>query len=299
MTPHERDVLDVHWHTFSAVQDRHGRWAGDSWISVAEAPSPEALRGALIGKGSAISGLFLDGSSRTHLGGVDVDYEDGWTTVLGIGRALADAGVSAWIEHSRRGGHVWVVLNWPVPAVVVRRCLMAAVQKAGYDPHDPKIEIRPDTDRKTSPYAGRMLRLPYVPHPLTGERHPLLDPTTEQPIAQEASEFHLVAKLADAERVSDLAELYIPAAITPTYLAPRAGNDYDDSVSAVLIELFGVLNAEPGRSVRCPLHDDHRPSMNIARDDRRAWCHAPACIAYEDGRGITAWQLRHLAGVAA
>jgi len=70
-------------------------------------------------------------------------------------------------------------------------------------------------------------------------------------------------------------------------------------VSEVLASRWGVVNAAPGRSVRCPAHDDRSPSLSIARDDRRAWCHAPSCQFYgPNGRGVDAWDLTQLAGRA-
>lgn len=50
----------------------------------------------------------------------------------------------------------------------------------------------------------------------------------------------------------------------------------DGSVTAALAARYG-LAARPGRSVRCPVHDDRHASLSILRDDRRAICHAPTC----------------------
>lgn len=68
------------------------------------------------------------------------------------------------------------------------------------------------------------------------------------------------------------------------------------TVSAVLAGRWGVVNAAPGRNVRCPAHEDRSPSLSIARDDGRVWCHAPGCLLANDGRGRDAWDLERLAG---
>ena len=39
---------------------------------------------------------------------------------------------------------------------------------------------------------------------------------------------------------------------------------------------------QPGRSIRCPAHDDSSPSLSISKDDDRVWCHVPACILAGD-----------------
>jgi len=63
----------------------------------------------------------------------------------------------------------------------------------------------------------------------------------------------------------------------------------------VLRRELGVENAAPGRTIRCPCHDDRAPSLSIARDDSRVWCHAPSCDLSADGRGQDAYGLWALA----
>jgi hypothetical protein len=67
-------------------------------------------------------------------------------------------------------------------------------------------------------------------------------------------------------------------------------------VSQVLREDWNVPNALPGKSVICPAHDDHNPSLKILPDDRRVFCHAPACDFHNAGRGRDAYDLAKLAG---
>ncbi len=57
------------------------------------------------------------------------------------------------------------------------------------------------------------------------------------------------------------------------------------SVSAALIAAYGV-NARPGYSCRCPMHDDRHASLSVLGDDLRAKCHAGACPW--SGRGVIA-----------
>ena len=66
------------------------------------------------------------------------------------------------------------------------------------------------------------------------------------------------------------------------------------TVSDVLARDF-ALQARPGRAVRCVFHDDKHPSLSILADDRRVFCHSPACWANNDGRGRDAWDLAHAA----
>jgi hypothetical protein len=67
--------------------------------------------------------------------------------------------------------------------------------------------------------------------------------------------------------------------------APQREMGDTGSVSDALIAR-GVLNARPGRTVRCPAHEDRRASLSILRDDRRAICKAASCPW--SGRGVIA-----------
>jgi len=59
----------------------------------------------------------------------------------------------------------------------------------------------------------------------------------------------------------------------------------EGSVTAALSTRYG-LEARPGRSVRCPVHDDRHASLSVLADDRRAVCHADGCAW--SGRGVIA-----------
>jgi DNA primase len=66
-------------------------------------------------------------------------------------------------------------------------------------------------------------------------------------------------------------------------------------VTTVLARQYG-LDAVPGRTVRCPAHEDRHASLSVLPDDRRVYCHSPACPLNDGGRGADAWALASLAG---
>lgn len=80
----------------------------------------------------------------------------------------------------------------------------------------------------------------------------------------------------------------------------RPDNGYDQikeynrehTISSVLSE-FGY-RAVPGRSTRCPAHDDSSPSLSISRDDGRAYCFNQSCILWHDGYGVDAFELNKI-----
>lgn len=66
--------------------------------------------------------------------------------------------------------------------------------------------------------------------------------------------------------------------------APARARD-TGSVSEALVDR-GILNARPGRTVRCPAHEDRQPSLSVLADDRRAICKSAGCSW--SGRGVIA-----------
>jgi hypothetical protein len=66
-------------------------------------------------------------------------------------------------------------------------------------------------------------------------------------------------------------------------------------VTDVLSREWG-LPAVPGKTVRCPVHEDRHPSLSVLPDDRRVLCHAPGCLLNDGGRGADAWALAQVAG---
>jgi hypothetical protein len=113
-------------------------------------------------------------------------------------------------------------------------------------------------------------------------------------------------ELAPPDRVVELAEQYRPSArdrpVEKSRRAARHGpgliarfNEHV-GVCEVLRREFGVPNAVSGRTIRCPLHDDRRASLSIARDDSRVWCHSPTCELHgPSGAGHDAYSLWCLA----
>lgn len=67
------------------------------------------------------------------------------------------------------------------------------------------------------------------------------------------------------------------------------------TVTTVLARQYG-LDAVPGRTVRCPVHEDRHASLSVMADDRRVFCHSPGCTLNDGGRGADAWALAALAG---
>ena len=68
----------------------------------------------------------------------------------------------------------------------------------------------------------------------------------------------------------------------------------EHTITAVL-EQYG-FHGVPGRSVKCPKHDDSSPSLSISRDDGRAYCFNQSCVLWHDGYGVDAFELNRILG---
>jgi hypothetical protein len=131
-------------------------------------------------------------------------------------------------------------------------------------------------------------------HPKDGLIRPVFTP--------EGEEVTRISDLIDAVSVmtSDYTRMRAFSAVDtaktpyPTALGGyRLRRVYDDdapTVSALLTDM-GVERAIPGRACHCPFHGDTHSSLSIAKDDERAFCKAPGCDLFNDGRGLGSFQL--------
>jgi hypothetical protein len=224
-----------------------------------------------------------------HTGAIDADADDGWDTVCGIAHVLLSHGVACAIERSRRGGHLWLAVDKPLPAVVIRHAVLGAIAEAGYDPADPTIEVRPASDEQRSPYGGGQLRGPMMPHRETGETWLLLDPLTLEPLGASWLEAVERFPLADPDAIARLASTWQPPADETRrvrmsdrkpYTGPSKVAAYNAAMSIwdVLNLYFpGVLRGQ-ARQARCPFHDDRHASVSIYANGTKVKCHAAGCI---------------------
>ena len=277
----------------AARQDAYAAWTGEHWSAVREPLTAEVIIAAFERK-KPVSGYMIDADNSTHIAALDIDLDDGWEIGQKVGQSMWDDGVPAYLERSRRGAHLWLFLDRVMPAIVVRRALRSYLAKFGLD-ENPKVELRPGSDRVSSDGLGHALRMPSMPHQSTGQRGLLCDPRTGESFGNKLADFLLAFEDAPADRIVAAAERYHPqidpATIPSHYRRPKPITD-GPSVIEVLAEVG--LNAIPGRAVRCPLHDDHNPSLSVARDGERVFCKQATCDGYNGGRGLGSNQLARL-----
>jgi hypothetical protein len=116
----------------------------------------------------ALDSVGVEGLTRW--GVCDSDVPDGLSVLQAIWSQLTVFGLSALLEGSRRGGHLWVLFSTPQPAIGVRRVLHAAVVRVGV-----RLEVYPNTDKPPVGGVAQPVRLPLGVHQVTGQRYSFLD----------------------------------------------------------------------------------------------------------------------------
>jgi hypothetical protein len=217
----------------------------------------------------------------THIGAIDFDTEDGAERARTVAAFLSDHHIPSLRVDSRRGAHLWITFD-PQQGSVVRRALRQAL--ALTDTNDPKVEVFPKQSGKA--WGVGALRMPLMRHPKTGVTYPAYGPlgdplVTLRDVLLAFQQTTVEALRAVAGPGGSLTPIPAP---DDSYRAHRASSGNEPSVSS-LLAMLGVT-ALPGRSVRCPFHDDRHASLSVADDDRRVWCKAPECPLHNDGKGI-------------
>jgi len=103
---------------------------------------------------------------------LDVDVPGSLPQLLSVRAAVAELGLVGLVEGSRRGGHLWLFFDEPVPATAARYTVgeaLAAAFDAGVEV--PTYELYPDTGAAGA--LGHAVRLPLGIHRRTSQRYPL------------------------------------------------------------------------------------------------------------------------------
>lgn len=286
---------------FAARTDAYSRWTPDGWRPTRAPLTGRIVSDGLTGKGPSISGYLIAPGSTSHVVAVDLDLDNGLDLGFLFARKLAGVNIPAYVESSRRGAHVWIVLDDILPAIVIRAALRGLLQHAQM-PEDPKIELRPGSDTIADDGLGHALRLPLMPHPLTGKRGAFRH-ADGTPVGSTVSEIILNVEWASAKVFAGWAERWRRPGLTripKEWQNPRQFPEDDSKASDILRDQWNALDAAPGKVISCPAkeyhsHGDIHKGLKIMADDRRAFCHKTGCILNNDGRGRGTYELRKLA----
>lgn len=176
---------------------------------------------------------------------VDGDYEGSIDHLMRLQRALASDGVSAVIENSRRGAHLWIFHNAPLLAKDVRRYLFQVIARCGLQlmggNMQPGLEVYPKQDRASSKGLCSGVRGPLGVHWKSGLRYWFAD--APESIDDQLAFLEALPKLA-ADHLREL----LPKESRPVVIVPQV-------VPRSAFSIFDHFDVSPrnGRhEVTCP-----------------------------------------------
>jgi hypothetical protein len=125
------------------------------------------LRGDL-----TLGAYILDPSSQARFVVFDADEDAQFQGLISAATHLEQAGSPAYLEASRRGGHLWLFLPCPVSGQIARDFGAGFAKKFGLD----RMEMFPkQAHLKDGP--GSLIRLPFGIHRRTGQRYGFVSPS--------------------------------------------------------------------------------------------------------------------------
>jgi hypothetical protein len=243
-----------------AVQGADGRYR-----RVGAPISVEVLKEHLMG--SLTMGTYvLDEQNQASFAVYDADQEDGLLILVEVWYGLALDGIPAYLEKSRRGGHLWVFLRRPLAACTLRRWLLP------YCPAD--VEFYPKQD-KTQGY-GSLIRVPLGIHRRTGKRYPFVFPDRlgNPVVASSVSETVRFFEQAERARVpANLAQVEVPEHRTKATHTSQTKTQHIHQSSGV-------------RTIAewCASQDPFTVIGQYVRLDSRGMGHCPFGSHHKDGR---------------
>ncbi|HEY6406281.1 MAG TPA: CHC2 zinc finger domain-containing protein [Ktedonobacteraceae bacterium] len=150
----------------------------------------------------------IDERGRCRFVVFDADRHDGLDVLLDVQGQLAQDGIPSYLELSRRGGHVWVLLAKPALASQVRRWLL---------PYCPVgVEFYPKQNEGKG--YGSLIRLPLGIHLLSGQRYPFVEWTPNGLVEVAPTINEMIEWLAISVRVEVPAPALVAALSTSTAL---------------------------------------------------------------------------------
>jgi len=149
-----------------AIQQADGTYR---WVY--EDCTAELLAAHLAGE-ATLALSSTDARGRARWACLDVDMPGSLPQLLALRDALAGLDLPGLVVGSRRGGHLWLLLDGPVPARALRFAVHRALDAVAADGAEvPAHELYPDAPGMAGA-LGHAVRLPLGVHRRTGRRYP-------------------------------------------------------------------------------------------------------------------------------
>jgi hypothetical protein len=231
------------------------------------------LRGAI-----TLGAYLLDQDSQARWLVLDADDDQGWERLGQLARELANEDLPAYLERSRRGGHLWMFLAEAVGGREARafgQGLLTAHRVEG-------VELFPKQDQ-IADGPGSLIRMPFGVHRLTGRCYgfytadgsPVAPTMREQIYALKTPETIPEAAF-EAYRSFVSPQPQAAPAEPPEELAGTVSERIKASMT-VLEFVSQYVDLKPtasGAIGLCPFHDDHHPSLGVNTEGNYWHCFA-------------------------
>lgn len=235
-----------------------------------------------------IGAYALDAQSCARWLCLDADETEQWLVFKDIAQRLEADGMNAYLETSRRGGHLWL-FTAPTLGSTIRKFGIGLVQCYGSGKialsGQGKIELYPKQDNVKSG-LGSLVRLPLGIHRKTGKRYPfitpddkLLSPTIRQQMALLADPMFVPQNFI-SEICAEVPEM-TPRLPHPSPLLPKVRSNSGETLSERLKNAIRVYDFvrqyieldQFGKGL-CPFHDDHIQSFQVNIEANYWSCYA-------------------------
>src|SRR4051812_45485286 len=276
----EQRHIETYSNLFAHRKDIYARQRGNGAYYLCLSPvTPAVIKSHLAGR--ITTGLYaLDSASTAAWGVLDADSPDGLEKLQLAWKNFTALEIPSYLEQSRRGGHLWLFPESPIPGAGVRDLLQSGVGNLQ------DLELYPKQDcLDPSRKVGSLVRAPLGIHLLSGKRYPFLDPISLQPVSSTVA--GTIDFLAEVERVNlkqaaavvarhQLEKKQSPAKLRDVPLSPRSLSPIERAKIqlgdlAAFAEQYTRLNGA-GKGA-CPLHPpDKHSSFSITAEGKwRCW----------------------------
>ena len=227
-------------------------------------------------RGDLTLGVYLlDNNSQAKFIVFDADNPEQMDRLFRTARNLGDEDIPAYLERSRRGGHLWLFFQEPVPGKDARSFGHSLVSAHGLD----DIELYPKQDHlKGGP--GSLMRLPFGIHRFNRKRYGFITPFG-QPIAPRLRD--QIPNLFTPKSVPREAFQTYKAVAFPADEMPEKGwletdaNSLSQTIknaTSVFEFVSRYIDLSSAGQGLCPFHDDQHASFSVNIEENYWHCFA-------------------------
>jgi hypothetical protein len=229
------------------------------------------LRGSL-----TLGAYVLDVLSCTHFVVFDADDDRCMGGLVSTAQDLARQGVTAYLEGSRRGGHLWLFFFQPIPEKAAREFghgLMAKHSLHG-------VELFPKQDQLQDG-PGSLIRLPFGIHRRTDQRYGFFKAYL-QPLALTLQDQIRLMSTPDTvpEQIFEAFRSFqadSPRQVQNGKSSEPNGSTLSERIkSSISVRDFvsQYVELSPAGIGLCPFHEDHHPSFAVNAEGNYWHCFA-------------------------